>query len=107
MHGEYISQLEMESVEDWKRLILDRDAQHGYLETQARMFAKYALMPTTIVEAVWNEQRAILEEQWPKDRQLPNTNVFAGYAAITLSEKCNVSQEAAENRLSQWSANGH
>lgn len=106
MHSEYISSLEIENVERWKQIILDGSKGHERMETQARMFAKYALMPTEHVERVFEENKRILLANIA-DNPLPSDLNLAPYAAKELGRACQVSAESATWRLTEWIKSGH
>ncbi len=45
LHGDYLVELNIKSLEIWKEVVLGKGTGHAMMETQANMFASFLLMP--------------------------------------------------------------
>jgi len=103
LHREYISSRNIDSIEQWKKVILGKGSGHAFLETQANMFASYLLMPTALLsEAFKKEKEAVREHPMLRENVLPDDKTLAPFIAKRIAKVFDVSEEAASNRLLNW-----
>ncbi len=103
LHSAYLLSQKIESVENWKRIVLGQGSGRDSMETQANMFAGFLLMPTAHLEQEFEKIKADLRKHPDfKDRALPDDVLLAPYAAINIAKFFDVSDDAAQYRLMNW-----
>lgn len=103
LHNNYITSVKIETLEDWKEIILGRGAGHAVLETQANMFASFLLMPTDALEKEFEKtKQEIGAHPLFESKTLPDDMTLAPFIAKKIAQVFDVSEEAAQYRLVNW-----
>jgi hypothetical protein len=103
LHWDYIKSVQIETIEDWKEIILGRGTGHAVLETQANMFANLLLMPTDLLEKEFEKvKNEVKLHPIFESRALPDDVTLAPFIAKKMAQIFNVSEEVAQYRLINW-----
>jgi Zn-dependent peptidase ImmA (M78 family) len=89
-------------IEDWKRYILGAGTQRAILETEANNFAGCLLMPKPEILNEYSQHEKIATQQFAEAKiKAPDQKTFISYIANKIAKKFEVSEQAAEIRLSK------
>lgn len=103
LHREYITSLEVTSIEKWKEIVLGKGSGHSIVETQANMFAGFLLMPGAFLEKEFERVKGELgDHPLFRGKRLPPDPVLAPFVARDIAKIFDVSEEAAQYRLINW-----
>lgn len=103
LHRQYISSLEIRSIERWKEIVLGKGSGHAVMETQANMFAGFLLMPSDLLEEAFENEKAKLKQHpFFKTGELPPDTILAAYLAKNIARLFDVSEQSAQLRLTNW-----
>lgn len=103
LHKQYISSLQIDSIEKWKEIVLGKGSGHAVMETQANMFAGFLLMPTNLLAKEFEKAKLELKKN-PlfESKPLPSDSVMAPFLARDIARIFDVSEEAVQYRLLNW-----
>ncbi len=100
MHQSVIKKIH--SIQDWKHYILGESTQRAMLENEANHFAGCLLMPQPdILDAYYEYEEMAYRQFMDAGMQLPDRKRLIAYIANKIAKKFEVSEKAAEIRLSK------
>lgn len=102
LHSAYLSGLKIQTIEEWKKIVLGKGTGHDIMETQANMFASFLLMPTADLKKAFAEEKKKVMAVPDLKSFAQNDEVLAPFIAKPLSKRFDVSVEAAQIRLTNW-----
>lgn len=104
LHGRYLAELKMDSLETWKEIVLGKGTGHAMMETQANMFAGFLLMPKDHLEKEFEKVKAELKANafFNQAKFLVDDVTLASFVAGKIGRVFDVSEEAAQYRLINW-----
>lgn len=103
LHRQYISSLEIDTIEKWKEIVLGKGTGHAVMETQANMFAGFLLMPSDLLATAFENEKARLQRHPQfQSAPLPDDRTLAAYLAKSIAKVFDVSEQSAQLRLVNW-----
>lgn len=104
LHRDYLSQLKIDSLEMWKKIVLGKGTGHAMMETQANMFASFLLMPLHHLDIEFKKVKAELQADpfFNQAKFLLDDLTLAPFVAGKIGRIFDVSEEAAQYRLINW-----
>lgn len=104
LHGNYLADLKINSLEIWKEIVMGKGTGHSMMETQANMFASFLLMPSDHLEREFSKMKTELKSDpfFNQANFLMDDLTLAPFVAGKIGRIFDVSEEAAQYRLINW-----